>query len=85
LGCRATGGKNTFAVYRKLCILWHIDPLVGKDLKTNNETTVIATERHSKRASTTTELLLETVFSLDPCKGVILKTTGATQLLLVES
>jgi hypothetical protein len=36
--------------------------LLGKDLETNNETTEIALERHDKHASTTIELLLETVF-----------------------
>jgi hypothetical protein len=43
--------------------MWHIDLLLGKDLKTNNETTAIAMQQRSKHASTTTELLLETVFS----------------------
>jgi hypothetical protein len=44
--------------------MWHIDPLLGKDLKRNNETTAIAMQWHSKHTSTTTELLLETVFSI---------------------
>jgi hypothetical protein len=35
----------------------HVDPLVGKDLETNNEKTVIAMQRHSNHTSTTTELL----------------------------
>jgi hypothetical protein len=42
-------------------IMWRIDPLLGKDLETNNEATVVM-QRHDKHASTT-ELLLETVFS----------------------
>jgi hypothetical protein len=44
-------------------ILWCIDPLLGKDLETNNETTAVAMQRRCKRASATMELLLETVFS----------------------
>jgi hypothetical protein len=43
-------------------ILWHIDPLLGKDLETNNETTATAMQRCSKHASTTIELLSEMVF-----------------------
>jgi hypothetical protein len=41
-------------------IVWHIAPLLGKDLKTN-ETTAVAMQRSSKHASTIVELLLETV------------------------
>jgi hypothetical protein len=37
-------------------IVWRIDPLLGKDLETHNKTTAVA-----KHASTTIELLLETV------------------------
>jgi hypothetical protein len=44
-------------------ILWRIDPLLGKDLETNNETTGFATQRRGKHVSTTIELLLETVLS----------------------
>jgi hypothetical protein len=43
--------------------LWSIDPLLGKDLEANNETTAVAMERRRKYASTTIELLLETVLS----------------------
>jgi hypothetical protein len=39
-----------------------MDPLLGKDLETD-ETTAIALQRRGKHASTTIELLLETVFS----------------------
>jgi hypothetical protein len=42
-------------------ILWRTDPLLGKDLETNNEKTVVALQRRCKHASTTLELLLETV------------------------
>jgi hypothetical protein len=41
--------------------LWRIDPLLGKDLHTNNETTDVALQRRGKHASTTIELLFETV------------------------
>jgi hypothetical protein len=34
----------------------------GKNLETNNETTAVVMERRGKHASTTIELLLETVF-----------------------
>jgi hypothetical protein len=43
-------------------LLWRIDPLLGTDLETNNETTTFAMQRRGKQASTTIELLLETVF-----------------------
>jgi hypothetical protein len=36
-----------------LSILWRIEPLLGKDLETNNETTAVAMQH----ASTTIELL----------------------------
>jgi hypothetical protein len=42
--------------------IWRIDPFLGKDLETK-ETTAVAMQRCGKHASTTTELLLETVFS----------------------
>jgi hypothetical protein len=44
--------KKTFYV----CVLWHIDPLLGKDLETN-ETTAVAMQRSRKPASTTIQLL----------------------------
>jgi hypothetical protein len=44
-------------------VLCRIAPLLGKHLETNNETTAVATQRSGKHASTSTELLLETVFS----------------------
>jgi hypothetical protein len=40
-----------------------MDPLLGKDLETNNETTVVAMQQHGKHPSATMELLLQTVFS----------------------
>jgi hypothetical protein len=44
-----------------LKILWRVDPLLGKDLETNKETTAVVMKRRSKHASTTEELLLEVV------------------------
>jgi hypothetical protein len=38
-------------------MLWHIDPLLDKDLERNNETTAVAMQRRGKRASTTIERL----------------------------
>jgi hypothetical protein len=43
-------------------ILWCTDPLLGKYLETNNETTAIAMQLPGKHASTTIVLLSETVF-----------------------
>jgi hypothetical protein len=42
--------------------MWRTDPLLDKDLETN-ETTAVAMQRRGKHASTTTKLLLETVFT----------------------
>jgi hypothetical protein len=36
-------------------ILWRIEPLLGKELETNNETTVVAMQQRGKQASTTTD------------------------------
>jgi hypothetical protein len=43
-------------------LLWRIDPMLDKDLETNNETTTAAMQQRGKHASTTIQLLLETVF-----------------------
>jgi hypothetical protein len=45
-------------------ILWRIDPLLGEDLEKNNEAIAVVTQRRGKHASTTIQLLLETVFSM---------------------
>jgi hypothetical protein len=45
-------------------ILSHINPVLGKDFEINNETTADGMQRRGKHASTTTELLLETVFTI---------------------
>jgi hypothetical protein len=49
-------------------ILWYIDPFLGKDLETNERTTV-AVQQIGKRTSTTIELLLETVCSIRSVKS----------------
>jgi hypothetical protein len=63
-------------------ILWRIDPLLGKGLETDNETTAVAVQRRGKHAFITLELLLATYFLLDPRNGIILKTVGATRLVV---
>jgi hypothetical protein len=45
---------------QNLIILWRIDPLLGKDLETN-EITAVAMQRSGTHASATIDLLLETV------------------------
>jgi hypothetical protein len=62
-------------------ILRRIDPLLGKDLETD-ETTAVAVQRRGKHTFITLDLLLETCFLLDPCKGITLKTVGASQLVV---
>jgi hypothetical protein len=42
-------------VFGNFVILWHTDPLLGKDLKIKRQ--------HASTTTTTTELLLETMFS----------------------
>jgi hypothetical protein len=51
-------------------ILWRIEPLLGKDLETKkkNQATAVAMHRRGKHASTTTELVLETVL-MQPLLG----------------
>jgi hypothetical protein len=41
--------------------LWRIDPLLGKELETSNETTAIIMQRRGKHASTKIVLQLESV------------------------
>jgi hypothetical protein len=60
--------------WRTSFILWSIGPLLGKDLETNNETTVVAMQRRGEHVSTTIELMLDTVPAMWP-----VPTTGATQ------
>jgi hypothetical protein len=57
---------------RATLIMCRIHPLLGKDLGTNNETTAVTMQRFGKHASTTIELLLETVLCkplLDSCNS----------------
>jgi hypothetical protein len=53
-----------FHLKRLLVLLWRIEPLLGKDLETNHETTTVFMQRRDKHASTTIKLLSETVFSM---------------------
>jgi hypothetical protein len=61
-----------------LKILWLMDPILDKDLETNNETTAVTLQQIGKHASTTIELLLEMMFSFGPCKVVMKKRIGAS-------
>jgi hypothetical protein len=47
----------------RMFILWRIDPLLGKYLETNKETTTVAMKRRCKHTSTAIELPMETMFS----------------------
>jgi hypothetical protein len=59
-------------------ILWLIDPLLGRDLETNNETTAFAIQQFSKFASTTIELLLQMALC-NPLIGSCNSWTRATE------
>jgi hypothetical protein len=48
--------------------LWRTDPLLGKCLETNNDTTVVAMQRRGKHASTTTKLMLKSLLC-NPLQG----------------
>jgi hypothetical protein len=52
---------NSHGLTSQMIVLWRIDPLLGKGLETNKETTAVAMQRHGKHTSTTIKLLLETV------------------------
>jgi hypothetical protein len=54
--------------------------LLGKDLETNIEARAAAMQRRGKHASTTIELLVETVFSTRSVLRIIRRIIGATQL-----
>jgi hypothetical protein len=43
-------------------IVWRIDPLLGKDLQRNSETTAVAMQRRGKHASATTVTVGNGVF-----------------------
>jgi hypothetical protein len=62
-------------------IVWRIDPLLGKDLETD-ETTAVAMQYRGTHALQQLELLLETVFST---RSVPRETIGATQLTESQS
>jgi hypothetical protein len=71
-------------------ILWHIDPLLGNDRDTNNETTAIARQQLRKYAKVlepllgsgqcvTMEVLLAAVFSMGPLEGYIIQPSKLVQ------
>jgi hypothetical protein len=62
-------------------VLWHIDPLQGRDLERNNGATAIVMQRRGKYASTIIVTWKRCVLC-GLCQGVILKTVGATQLVV---
>jgi hypothetical protein len=41
------GGAQKQMIVIKFKVLWRMDPLIGKELETNNETTAIAMQRHT--------------------------------------
>jgi hypothetical protein len=66
--------------------VWHIDPLLGNNCKTNNETAAIARQQLLKYSTVlepllgtglhaTVEVLLEAVFSIGPLQGCITQLT----------
>jgi hypothetical protein len=66
--------------------MWHIDPLLGNDRETHNEKTAIAMQQFRKYATVlepllgsgpraTMEVLLEAVFSMDPHRGYVTRST----------
>jgi hypothetical protein len=66
-----TGNK----IYRK--ILWHIDPLLGNDRETNNETTAVARQRPTRNNGSTVE---SCVFYVVHFEAVGLNGPSSTQL-----
>jgi hypothetical protein len=67
------------------CGIYLVDPLLGKDLETSNETTAIAMQQHSKHASIALELLLETVFSTWSVQRGYLEDNWGDQFIVVVS
>jgi hypothetical protein len=59
-------------------------PVSRQRPRNDKETTAVAMQRRGKHTSVTMELLLETVFLTRSCKGVIRKTTEATQSVLSQ-
>jgi hypothetical protein len=54
---------RNFPQLRTRFVLCHMDSLLGKDIKTDNETAAVAMQQHGKHASTVIELLSEMVLS----------------------
>jgi hypothetical protein len=59
-------------------ILWPTDPLLGKDLETNNEMTAVAMPRRGKHASTKIVTVGNGVFYSFRAKGLLRTTTRTT-------
>jgi hypothetical protein len=59
--------------------VWRIDSLLGKDLETNSETTTVAINGAVNMPLQQYSYCWKRCFLLDPCKGIIRKTIGATQ------
>jgi hypothetical protein len=56
-------------------------PVARQRPRNKRRATAVVMQQGDKHAFTTEELLLETAFSMCQCRGVILKTTGAAQLV----
>jgi hypothetical protein len=72
--------------------MWDINPLVGNDRETNNETKTIVRQQLNKYATVletllgsgpcvTIQVLLEAVFSMDPLRGYINSPTELSYFL----
>jgi NRPS condensation-like uncharacterized protein len=64
-------------------IFWRIGPLLFKDLEIKNKMTAVAMQRCDKHASTTKDLLLETVFSTRSVQAR-LRSDGANVQLTIQ-
>jgi hypothetical protein len=80
----------------ELIILWHINPLLGNDSETNNDTTTIAKQQLRKYSKlvepllgsgprATIEILLEAVFSLSQLQVYIIRPTELREITRVEA
>jgi hypothetical protein len=70
---------NKRVIFSYISVWLCIYPLLGKILETSNETASVVMQWSGKHASTTIELLLETVFSMWTMPRSYLKTIGATK------
>jgi hypothetical protein len=76
-------------------VLWPINPLLGNDLKRNNENSAISKQKFCKYATVlelllvrstcvTMEVLLETVFSMDAFRGYMIQPTDFSSISAVQ-